>query len=171
MRAIVCERLGDPEHLVLREVPSPTVGPGQVKVALRARGVSIVDVLVIAGQYQTKRDVPFIPGGEAAGVVVEIGPGVQHVAPGDRVLVPGGYADEVVAPASRVIPLPDTVSFETAAAFRSGYATAYYGLQRGRLAAGEVLLVHSGSSSSASICGRFTPAGTTAWGSPGSMPI
>jgi NADPH2:quinone reductase len=142
MRAIVCERLGDPEHLVLREVPSPTPGPGEVKVALRARGVSFVDVLVIAGQYQTKREVPFIPGGEAAGVVVEVGSEVQHVAPGDRVLVPGGYVDEVVAPAARVTPLPATVSFEAAAAFRSNYTTAYYGLQRGRLAAGEVLLVH-----------------------------
>jgi NADPH2:quinone reductase len=142
MRAIVCERLGDPEHLVLREVPSPTPGPGEVKVALRARGVSFVDVLVIAGQYQTKREVPFIPGGEAAGVVVEVGSEVQHVVPGDRVLVPGGWADEVVAPAARVTPLPATVSFEAAAAFRSNYTTAYYGLQRGRLAAGEVLLVH-----------------------------
>jgi NADPH2:quinone reductase len=142
MQAIFCERLGDPEHLVLREVPSPTPGPGEVKVALRARGVSFVDVLVIAGQYQTKREVPFIPGGEAAGVVVEAGSGVQHVAPGDRVLVPGGYAEEVVVPAARVTPLPASVSFETAAAFRSNYTTAYYGLQRGRLAAGEVLLVH-----------------------------
>ncbi len=141
MRAIVCEKLGDPEHLVLREMPSPAAGPGEVKVALRARGVSFVDVLVIAGEYQTKREVPFIPGGEAAGVVVEVGPGVRHVAPGDRVLVPGGYADEVVVPAARVLPLPETVSFEAAAAFRSNYATAYYGLQRGRLAAGETLLV------------------------------
>ena len=142
MRAIVCEKLGGPEGLVLRDVPSPVPGPGEVKVALRARGVSFVDVLVIAGQYQTKREVPFIPGGEAAGVVVEVGSDVTHVVPGDRVLVPGGYADEAVAPAARVIPLPDTVSFEAGAAFRSSYATAYYGLQRGRLAAGEVLLVH-----------------------------
>ena len=142
MQAIFCERLGDPEHLVLREVPSPTPGPGEVKVALRARGVSFVDVLTIAGQYQTKKEVPFIPGGGAAGVVVEIGAGVKDVAPGDRVLVPGGYADEVVVPASRVLRLPDSVGFDTAAAFRSNYATAYYGLQRGRLAPGEVLLVH-----------------------------
>jgi NADPH:quinone reductase len=147
LRAIVCEKLGDPEQLVLRDVASPSPGPGEVKVALRARGVSFVDVLVIAGQYQTKREVPFIPGGEAAGVVVEVGSGVQHVAPGDRVLAPGGYADEAVVPAARVIALPDTVSFETAAAFRSGYATAYYGLQRGRLAAGEVLLVHGAAGS------------------------
>src|SRR5438552_19057207 len=107
MRAIVCEQLGDPEKLVLRELPSPTPGAGGVKVALRARGVSFVDVLTIAGQYQTKREVPFIPGGEAAGVVVEVGAGVEHVGPGDRVLAPGGFADEVVVPASRVLPLPD----------------------------------------------------------------
>src|SRR5919198_363735 len=89
MRAIYCEQLGGPEHLVLREVASPTPGPGQVKVALRARGVSFVDVLMIAGQYQVKRELPFIPGGEDAGVVLETGSGVEHIKPGDRVLVPG----------------------------------------------------------------------------------
>src|SRR5215475_2863687 len=142
MKAVFCERLGGPENLVLREVPSPTTGPGEVKVALRARGVSFVDVLMIAGQYQTKREVPFIPGGEASGVVLETGTGVDGVALGDRVLVPGGFADEVVVPAGRVIPLPTSVSFEAAAAFRASYCTAYYGLQRGRLRAGETLLVH-----------------------------
>jgi NADPH2:quinone reductase len=111
-------------------------------VALRACGVSYVDVLMIAGQYQVKRDLPFIPGSEAAGVVVETGPGVEQVKPGDRVLVPGGYAEETVVAVSQVTSLPDTVSFETAAAFRSSYTTAYYALQRGRLRAGEVLLVH-----------------------------
>jgi NADPH:quinone reductase len=142
MRAIVCEELGGPERLVLREVPSPTPAAGQVKVALRARGVSFVDVLMIAGQYQVKRELPFIPGGEAAGAVLEVGPGVEGIAPGDRVLVPGGYADEAVVAASRVTPLPDSVTFEAGAAFRGNYTTAYYGLQRGRLRAGEVLLVH-----------------------------
>jgi NADPH2:quinone reductase len=142
MKAVFCEQLGGPEHLVLREVASPTPGPGEVRVALHARGVSFVDLLMIAGQYQVKREVPFIPGSEAAGVVLEIGPGVKGIAPGARVLVPGGYAEEVVAPAERVTPLPDTVSLEAAAAFRANYATAYYGLQRGRLQAGEVLLVH-----------------------------
>ncbi len=142
MRVIFCEQLGGPEHLVLREVASPTPGPGEVKVQLRARGVSFVDVLMVAGQYQVKRDLPFIPGSEAAGVVIEAGPGVERIAPGDRVLVPGGFADEVVVPASRVTPLPAAVSFEAGAAFRANYCTAYYGLQRGRLQAGEVLLVH-----------------------------
>jgi NADPH2:quinone reductase len=142
MQAVFCEKLGGPEHLVLREVASPVPGPGEVKVGLRARGVSYVDVLVIAGQYQTKREPPFIPGGEAAGVVLETGPGVDHIGVGDRVLVPGGFADEIVVAASRVTPLPAGVSFEAAAAFRANYCTAYYGLQRGRLQAGDVLLVH-----------------------------
>ncbi|HXJ78438.1 MAG TPA: NADPH:quinone oxidoreductase family protein [Candidatus Methylomirabilis sp.] len=142
MKAIFCEQLGGPEHLVLREIESPTPGAGEVRVELRARGVSFVDLLMIGGQYQVKRELPFIPGSEAAGVVLETGPGVEDVAPGTRVLVPGGYAQEVVVPATRVTPLPDAVSFEAAAAFRANYSTAYYGLQRGRLQAGEVLLVH-----------------------------
>src|SRR5438093_7689978 len=142
MKAVFCEKLGSPEALVLREVVSPVPGPGEVKVALRARGVSFVDVLMVAGQYQVKRELPFIPGGEAAGVILETGPAVERVKPGDRVLVPGGFAEETVVAAQRVTPLPDVVSFETAAAFRSSYCTAYYALQRGRLQAGEVLLVH-----------------------------
>ena len=142
MKAVFCDKLGSPDDLVLREVASPVPGAGEVKVALRARGVSFVDVLLIAGQYQVKRDLPFIPGSEAAGVVVETGPGVDIITPGDRVLVPAGFAEEAVVAAGQVIRLPDTVSFETAAAFRSNYTTAYYALQRGRLKAGEVLLVH-----------------------------
>src|SRR5215831_20108796 len=117
MKAVFCEQLGGPEDLVLREVASPTPGPGEVKVALRARGVSFVDVLMIAGQYQVKRALPFIPGSEAAGVVLAAGAGVEHVKPGDRVLVPGGFAEETVVAVQRVTPLPDAVTFETAAAF------------------------------------------------------
>lgn len=142
MKAVLCEKFGTPDNLVLRELDSPTPGAGEVKVALQARGVSYVDVLLIAGQYQVKRDVPFIPGSEAAGIVIQTGPDVTTVQPGDRVLVPAGFAEEAVVSASDVTPLPESVSFETAAAFRSSYTTAYYALQRGRLQAGEVLLVH-----------------------------
>src|SRR5687768_10184405 len=91
MRAVLCEKLGGPEELVLRDIDSPAPGHGEVKVALQARGVSYVDVLQIAGQYQIKRDLPFIPGSEAAGIVVETGAGVQTVQSGDRVLTPGGF--------------------------------------------------------------------------------
>jgi NADPH2:quinone reductase len=142
MKAVFCEKLGSPDDLVLREVHSPTPGAGEVKVALRACGVSFVDVLQIAGQYQVKRTLPFIPGSEAAGIVVQTGPGVEALQPGDPVLVPAGFAEEAVVAAPQVLPLPATVSFEAGAAFRSSYTTAYYALQRGRLQAGEVLLVH-----------------------------
>src|SRR5262245_15594694 len=142
MKAIFCEQLGGPEQLVLREVESPTPGQGEVKVELRARGVSFVDLLMIAGQYQVKRELPFIPGSEAAGVVLETGPGAEHVAKGARVLVPGGYAEETTVAADRITSAPATGSLQAAAAFRANYSTACYGLQRGRLEAGEVLLVH-----------------------------
>lgn len=142
MRAIFCETLGTPDNLVLREVAAPEPGPGEVKVVLQARGVSFVDVLMIAGQYQVKRPVPFIPGSEAAGVIEAVGPDVTTCKPGDRVLVSAGFAEAAVVPASQVLHLPAAVGFDTAAAFRSNYTTAYYALQRGRLRAGDVLLVH-----------------------------
>jgi NADPH:quinone reductase len=141
MQAIFCEKLGGPDNLVLREVDSPSPGRGEVKVALKACGVSYIDVLLVAGQYQVKRPLPFIPGSEAAGIVVQTGTDVSTVQPGDRVLVPASFAEEAVVAAEHVTTLPDTVSFETAAAFRSNYTTAYYALQRGRLKAGEILLV------------------------------
>lgn len=142
MKAVFCEQLGKPEDLVMREVASPEPGAGEVKVSLKACGVSYVDLLLIAGQYQVKRELPFIPGSEATGVVTAVGAGVASVKPGDRVLCDGGFAEEAVVAADSLTRLPDSVSFEAAAAFRSNYMTAYYGLQRGRLKAGEVLLVH-----------------------------
>lgn len=142
MKAVFCEQLGPPEDLVVREVPSPTPGDGQVKVALKASGVSYTDYLMIQGKYQVSREVPFIPGGEAAGIVTEIGPGVSSIEVGARVLCGGGFAEEAVMRADTVTQLPDSVSFESAAAFRSNYTTAYYGMQRGRVKPGEVVLIH-----------------------------
>src|SRR3972149_2669584 len=98
MQAVFCEQLGGPEHLVLRQVASPSPGPGEVKVALRARGVSYVDVLVIAGQYQTKREVPFIPGSEAAGGVLETGSGGEANAARAPGRGPRGFAGQGTAP-------------------------------------------------------------------------
>lgn len=143
MKAVFCEKLGGPRDLVVRDVAPPgPPGGGQVKVSLEARGVSFVDVLLVAGGYHVRPELPFVPGSEAAGVVVEVGSGVEGLAEGARVLVPAGWVDEVVADAADVVPIPPHVSFESAAAFRSNYATAYYGLQRGSLQPGEVLLVH-----------------------------
>jgi NADPH2:quinone reductase len=104
--------------------------------------VAFTDVLMIAGEYQVKPELPFVVGGEGAGVVLETGKGVTAFQPGDRVLCPGGCVEQVVTNASRVTALPDNVSFDDAAAFRANYATALYGLQRGRLEETDTLLVH-----------------------------
>jgi NADPH2:quinone reductase len=143
MKAVFCERLGTPDDLVVREIDPPGApGPGQLKVALRARGVAFTDVLMIAGEYQIKPAVPFIVGGEGAGEVLAVGEGVTGFAVGDRVLCPGGCVEQVLVAAERATLLPPTVPFDAAAAFRANYATALYGMQRARLQGGETLLVH-----------------------------
>ena len=142
MQVVMCEAYGPPDNLVVKDVPSPTPGTGQVKIRLHARGVSFSDVLRIAGTYHIKTAPPFIPGGEAAGEIIELGAGVEGLDIGDRVLCGGGYAEETVQLADSVIKLPDTVGYEAAAAFRSNYTTALYALQRARLQPGETLLVH-----------------------------
>lgn len=147
MRAIVCEKLGPPSSLVLRELPDPPdPGPGEIKVAIAARGVQYVDVLMVAGEYQTKPPLPFIPGGEGAGTVVAVGAGVTDFKPGDAVMTrhpPGAFAELGTISADAALPIPKGLSMEQAAGFRSAYTTAYHALvQRGRLQPGEVLLVH-----------------------------
>ena len=147
MRAIVCEKLGPPSSLVLRELPDPPdPGPGEIKVAIAARGVQFVDVLMVAGEYQTKPPLPFIPGGEGAGTVLAVGKDVTDFKVGDAVMTrhpPGAFAEMGTISADAALPVPDGLSVEQAAGFRSAYTTAYHALvQRGRLQAGEVLLVH-----------------------------
>ncbi len=87
MKAIVCEQFGGPEVLAERDVPDPPPpGPGEIQVRIEARGVQYVDVLMLAGKYQFRPEPPFIPGGEAAGHVIAVGPGVTGFAPGDAVM-------------------------------------------------------------------------------------
>ena len=142
MRAIVCRRLGPPPVLAVEGLPEPEPGAGEVQVAPRAAGISFVDVLMVAGGYQLKPDLPFIPGLEAAGIVRKVGPGVTGLAPGDRVMTahrPGAFAELAVVGAGRAYRIPDGVGFEAAAVFRSAYHSL---VQRARLQAGETLLVH-----------------------------
>ena len=90
MRAMVCESLGPPSSLVLRELPDPPdPGPGEIKVAIAARGVQFVDVLMVAGEYQTKPPLPFVPGGEGAGTVIAVGAGGPDFKDGEE-LARGG---------------------------------------------------------------------------------
>jgi len=143
MKAVFCEKLGTPDDLVVREIDPPGApGSGQIKVWINARGVAFTDVLMAAGEYQVKPELPFVIGGEGAGVVTEVAPDVTEFTVGDRVLCPGGCVEQVLVDTSQVTRLPDSVDFEPAAAFRANYATGLYGLQRGRLEKGETLLVH-----------------------------
>ncbi len=144
MKAILCRRFGPPEDLTLEDVPKPQAQAGTVKIALRACGVNFPDVLMIQGLYQFKPPFPFSPGLEVAGNIVEVGEGVAGLRPGQRVmatLTHGGFAEEVIAPAAVVTPLPAEISFEQAAAFPLAYGTSHIGLtRRARLQAGETML-------------------------------
>jgi len=143
MKAVFCEKLGGPDELVVRDIPEPPKPErGQVKVALAARGVAFTDVLMVAGQYQVKPELPFIVGGEGAGRIVEVGADVTDLRVGDAVLAPGGCVEQVNVAAARVTRLPPNVDLDAAASFRGNYHTAYYAMQRANLRAGETLLVH-----------------------------
>lgn len=142
---ILLEENGGPEKLKLVEQELPPPGDHEVLIEMKAAGVSFVDKLMVAGQYQFKPELPFVPGQEGAGIVREVGKAVTRVKAGDRVMTShatGAFAEQAVLDEKRVTPLPDTIDFVTGAAFRANYATALLAMQRARLAAGEVLLVH-----------------------------
>lgn len=146
MKALLCPELGSIENLVVGETPPPALGPGQVRVGVKAAGVNFPDILMAEGKYQVKPDLPFVPGLELAGDVLECGGGVEHVAPGDRVMAfarrGGAYAAEAVLPGGIVTPIPDDLDYVTAAATPVAYGTAHFALtHRGRLQPGETLLV------------------------------
>ena len=120
-------------------------GPGQVKIALGGSGLNFADILVVSGLYQIKPDLPFIPGFEGAGTVTEIGPEVDSVRVGDRVMVFAGvgcFAEAVIADASRTAPAPDNLTDIEAAVFMTAYGTSYHALvDRGRVSENETVVV------------------------------
>src|SRR6266852_7302484 len=145
MKAILCKTYGPPESLVLEEVEPLKPGRGQVVIAVKACGVNFPDTLIIQGKYQFKPPLPFSPGSEVAGVVKEVGAGVKHVKEGDRVIAftgHGGFAEEVLAEAAQLIPIPKGLDFTTASAFVLTFGTSHYALKdRAQLKPGETLLV------------------------------
>jgi NADPH2:quinone reductase len=145
MKAVLCKELGPPEKLVVENVPSPEPGRGQVVVSVKAAGVNFPDTLIIQGKYQFKPEPPFSPGGEVAGLVKAVGEGVTSVKPGDRVIASstwGGFAEEMVADADRLVPMPEAMGYVPASAFILTYGTSYHALKdRAQLKAGETLLV------------------------------
>ncbi len=147
MRAIVVEHWTEPKDLCVAEVPDPEVGPGQVGVEVRSAGCNFFDLLMVRGEYQVKPPFPFTPGAELAGVVSDVGEGVEGVAVGDRVyggLGFGAFAERAVLPRSALRPIPKDMSFDEAAAFPIVYPTSYVALVvRASLQPGETLLVHA----------------------------
>jgi len=145
VRAVVCNQLGPPSLLRVEELPDPQPQPGQVVVDVEAAGVNYVDALFVAGQYQIKPAVPFVPGTESAGTVSAVGDGVERIAVGQRVLVSaglGGFASKVAAAASSVTVLPDVLDSARAATFNQSYSTCLYALRnRAAAQAGESVLV------------------------------
>ncbi len=145
MKALLSRQAGGPETLTFEEVADPTPGPAQVLIAMRACGLNFPDALVIRDLYQLRPARPFAPGGEVAGIVLDVGRDVTHVRAGDRVLAMpgwGGLATRVVAEAASCVKIPDAMSFEHGATLLVTYGTVHYGLsRRARIRAGESLLV------------------------------
>lgn len=147
MRAVVVREYGGPEVLQVQDREAPEPGAGQVLVDLTAAGVNYMDVYGRQGSRPYAGALPFVPGGEGAGTVARVGPGVQGLVPGDRVAwagVPGSYAEQVVVPAERAVPVPDGVALKTAAAVMLQGITAHY-LSSSTYAvqSGDVVVVHA----------------------------
>ncbi len=147
MKALLCRAIAeDIGTLRLEDAPSRDPGPGEVRIRMRAASVNFPDILMVQGKYQHKPELPFAPGMEGAGDVIAVGEGVTHIRPGDAVVAglrSGGFAEEAIADARGVRPIPDGMDYVRAAAYPAAYLTAYVALHhRGRLAPGETLLVH-----------------------------
>ena len=145
MKSLVVDQLGSLDDLRVQDTPRPGLRDGQVRVKVAACGLNFVDSLMIEGRYQIKPAVPFVPGSEITGRIIETGPGVDASMAGRRVFVPcgaGGFADEVVAMANRVLPIPDELTDGQGATFMQSYLTAWFAFtRRTRVEAGKTMLV------------------------------
>ena len=146
MRAVVIPKHGPPEVLTVQERPDPSVGPGEVRIAVQAAGINFADTMARAGTYPDAPPTPSVVGYEVAGEVESVGEGAEAKV-GDRVIAGtrfGGNAELVSVPESQVVPLPEDWSFEQGAAFPVNYATAYAALViMGGLKEGERVLIHA----------------------------
>ena len=146
MKAVVCREHGLPDRLdLVDDWPSPDLGDNDVRIRVKAAGLNFPDVLIIQGKYQFQPELPFIPGGECAGVVEEVGAAVTRWKVGDEVIHSGGsgsFCEEIVANELAVLPKPPALSFEAAAGITITYLTSYHALvQRANIQPGETLLV------------------------------
>ncbi len=150
MKAWRVHEWGEAESMSLEEIPTPTPGPGQVRICNHAAGLNFFDILQVQGKYQIKPPFPFTPGAEVAGIVDAVGPSVTEFAPGQRVLSithGAGMAEKTLSLAGMTFPVPDGMDFPEAAALPIVYHTSYFALRdRAALRPGEWLLVHAGAS-------------------------
>ncbi len=145
MRAILCDEFGPIDALRAGEIDAPSVENGQVRLRIRAASANFADTVMIAGTYQEKPALPFVPGLEGAGEILEVGAGVEGLAVGDRVMATlrhGAFAEQAVADAAEVFAIPDGLNFAEAAAVPVAYGTSHVALtRRANLQPGETLLV------------------------------
>jgi NADPH2:quinone reductase len=145
MRAVRCHAFGPVGHLAVEEIASPTPGPHQAVVTVKAAAVNFPDTLIVQGKYQIKPEIPFTPGAEFAGIVKEVGANVANVKPGDAVVgvaVTGGFAEEALIDAHNLVPLPAGADFAVAASLTMAYGTTIHALRdRAKLQPGETMLV------------------------------
>lgn len=145
MKAALCKSLDGPGALVIDDISSAAPGPGQALVRVEAVSLNFFDTLITRGKYQHKPELPFSPGGEVAGRIAALGPGVTDLVAGQRVMAYlgwGGAREEIVVEADRLVPLPESVSADVASGLAITYGTAIHGLRdRGRLRPGETVAV------------------------------
>ncbi|GFM49943.1 NADPH:quinone oxidoreductase [Pseudomonas cichorii] len=145
MKALLCKAFGPADTLTLENVDSPAIKKNEILLDVQAAGVNFPDTLIIEGKYQFKPPFPFSPGGEAAGIISQVGEKITHLKPGDRVMALtgwGSFAEQVAVPGYNVLPIPEAMDFTTAAAFSMTYGTSMHALkQRANLQPGETLLV------------------------------
>ena len=143
MKALQIQQLGSLDDIEIVEVDSPDLSPGHIRVAVLASGLNYVDSLMIEGKYQIKPPVPYRPGSEIVGRVIEVASDVTNLKIGDRVFSPsGGFADEAVLSSSRVIAIPDQLSDGQGATFMQSYLTAWFAFhKRAQVREGATMLV------------------------------
>lgn len=149
IEALVCTHWGHWSELTVQRLARPALGPGQVRIRVHHAGVGFAVSLFVSGKYQRKPPLPFTPGTEVSGVILETAPDVQHLHPGQRVVAAldwGAYAEEAIASAHTTYPVPEGLDLSQAAALPITYGTVWAALEwRAKLQPGETLLVHGAS--------------------------
>ena len=145
MKAILCEKLGMPEDLVYKDIPSLTPNENEIVVSVKACAVNFPDTLIIQGKYQFKPELPFSPGSDISGLVKEIGSNVKRFKVGDEIfgVVPhGGFAEEVISTTKNIFHKPKSMSYSIAASFLYAYGTSLHALQdRAELSSDDTIVI------------------------------